>query len=109
MLVTEEILDSLHGLIADICDEILELGVIGWSELPRMSVDGSYEGGRCLAEVGVKLLYVLVHLWDRVHHFLWEIQINDISLSPLSLKLIEQTYNPASRRPTFQPLLPFLI
>ena len=64
MFIIEEILNSLHGFITNIIDEILELVMIGWRELSGVSIDGSYEGSGGLGEVRIELFEVLVHLGD---------------------------------------------
>jgi len=70
VFIIEEILDPLHGLVANVKDEIFKLLGVGGGELPGVGVNGRDEGGGRLVEVGVQLLQVLVHLGDGVDHVL---------------------------------------
>ena len=78
MFDVKESLDTAESIIADFIHEVFKLFEIGRSEPSGMRVDGRDEGCGRLAEEGVELLKVLVHLRDRVYHFLWLIQINVI-------------------------------
>jgi hypothetical protein len=70
MFVVEEILDTLEGITTDFLNKIFKFLSISRRKLPWMGVDGSDEGSCGLSEEDTKVLKMLMHLRNRVYHFL---------------------------------------
>jgi len=68
MLISEILGDAIEGICAYVLDQLFELAIVIICKLARVGVDDFYKFSGFLVEELRKLLELLMHLRDCLHH-----------------------------------------